>query len=208
MVNPTAKRIYDLFFTSIGLVCLAPLLLLLALAVRCSDGRPVLYRQRRVGQFGRLFWIWKFRTMVTSADQVGPGVTKDGDPRVTRFGRLLRKTKLDELPQLWNVLRGDMSLVGPRPEVPRYVEQYTEEQRAILKLKPGITDLATLEFRDEEELLRSAEDLEHFYLQYCVPRKIALNLAYARGAGLCSDTWVILQSLLPWATRPRRRPRF
>ncbi|MBU6399996.1 MAG: sugar transferase, partial [Verrucomicrobia bacterium] len=134
------------------------------------------------------------------ADRVGPAVTKDRDPRVTPIGRLLRKTKLDELPQLWNVLRGEMSLVGPRPEVLRYVQQYTAEQRTILRYKPGITDLASLCFRDEEALLGSAENPEILYCQQCIPRKLQLNREYAERANLLSDTWIILQTICPyWA---------
>lgn len=192
-----AKRAFDLFFSVLGLLVLSPLLLLLALLVKLSDGGPVFYRQQRVGQGGRLFAILKFRSMVVNAEKMGLSVTKDGDPRITQIGRFLRKTKLDELPQLWNVLRGEMSFVGPRPEVPRYVAHYTAEQRRVLALKPGITDLATLEFRNEEELLRTAGDTEKFYLEYCVPRKIELNLAYARQANLWEDVKIILRTLFP-----------
>jgi len=192
-----AKRVYDLLFSTIGLLVLGLPLLAIAAVVKRSDNGPAFYKQQRVGRYGRLFWIWKFRTMVVNADRLGPGVTQDGDPRITRVGRLLRKTKLDELPQLWNVFRGDMSFVGPRPELPRYVERYTEAQREILRLKPGITDLATLQFRNEEALLRKAPDVERFYLEHCVPRKIELNLIYARKAGVLADTWIILQTLFP-----------
>lgn len=180
---------------------MSPLLLLLGLAVRWSDGSPVFFRQERVGYEGRRFRIWKFRTMVVNAEQMGAAVTRDGDPRITRVGRFLRKTKLDELPQLFNVLVGEMSFVGPRPEVPKYVAQYTAQQAVILQLKPGITDLATLQFRNEEELLSEAMDTEQFYLEYCVPRKIQLNLQYARRSGLWSDTLIILRTLLPWLDR-------
>ncbi len=134
--------------------------------------------------------------MVVNAERLGPGVTRDGDPRITGIGRLLRKTKLDELPQLWNVLLGDMSFVGPRPELPRYVEKYTAEQKRVLALKPGITDVATLEFRNEEELLCTAAETEKFYLEYCVPRKIELNLAYAGKASVWEDIKIIFRTLL------------
>ena len=199
MADPRAKRIYDLLFSALGLVLFSPVLLLIAILVKLSDGGPVFFRQQRVGQYGKLFWIWKFRTMIVDADKKGLNVTKDGDPRITPLGRVLRKTKLDELPQLWNVCRGEMSFVGPRPEVPRYVERYTPSQREILQLKPGITDLATLEFRNEEDLLRQATDVEAFYLEHCVPRKIELNLVHARRASLWQDTRVILQTLFPWS---------
>jgi lipopolysaccharide/colanic/teichoic acid biosynthesis glycosyltransferase len=189
------KRLFDLFFSGCGLVVLSPVFLLLAILVKFSDGGPVLFRQQRAGQGGKLFWILKFRSMVANAERLGLSVTKDGDPRVTRIGRFLRKSKLDELPQLWNVFRNDMSLVGPRPEVPRYVARYTREQQRVLTLKPGITDPATLEFRNEEELLLAASDTERFYLDYCVPRKIELNLAYARRANLWEDTKIILRTI-------------
>lgn len=189
------KRLFDLCFAALGLILLAPLALALAVLVKASDGGPVFYGQTRVGRFGRPFRIWKFRSMIVNAEKLGLSVTKDGDPRITRIGRFLRKTKLDELPQLWNVLRGDMSFVGPRPEVQRYVDLYTPEQRRVLQLKPGITDLATLEFRNEEDLLRQAEDTETFYIQQCVPQKIALNLAYAQGANLWEDLKIILRTL-------------
>jgi lipopolysaccharide/colanic/teichoic acid biosynthesis glycosyltransferase len=148
------KRLFDIVFAAVGLVVLSPLLLLVAVAVKVSSRGPVLFRQERIGQGGRAFYIVKFRSMVANAENAGPSITPEGDPRVTRIGRFLRKTKLDELPQLWNVLVGEMSFVGPRPEVPKYVSQYTPEQRRVLELKPGITDLATLEFRKEEEMLR------------------------------------------------------
>ena len=193
-----AKRAYDLFFSAIGLVLLSPLLGVLGILVVLGDGGPALYWQLRVGLRGRQFRICKFRTMVLNAERLGAQVTQDGDPRITRVGRFLRKTKLDELPQLWNVLRGDMSLVGPRPEVPRYVERYTPAQREILNLKPGITDLASLRFRNEEDLLRGAADLEATYLNLCVPRKIELNLEYAAHANVWRDTGIILQTLFPF----------
>jgi lipopolysaccharide/colanic/teichoic acid biosynthesis glycosyltransferase len=196
-MNTHLKHAFDLIFAIGGLLFLSPVFALLAMAVKLSDTGPVFYRQPRVGQGGRLFAILKFRSMVLNAEKLGISVTKEGDPRVTRIGRFLRKTKLDELPQLWNVLRGDMSFVGPRPEVPRYVAHYTTEQRQVLALKPGITDLATLEFRNEEELLRTAEDTEKFYLEYCVPRKIELNLAYARQATIWKDVKIILKTVFP-----------
>lgn len=192
------KRLFDVLWSSMGLLVLAPLGVLIALLVKLADRGPVFYRQTRIGQFGKPFRIWKFRSMVVRADQMGAPVTSEGDPRITWIGRLLRRTKLDELPQLWNVLVGDMSLVGPRPEVPRYVELYTPEQREILKYKPGITDVASLLFRNEQELLRGTGDLEGFYLRYCLPKKIQLNREYAERATLLQDLWVILQTLFPY----------
>lgn len=193
-----AKRCYDALLSAGGLVVLSPLFLLIAALMKIANGGGIFYRQLRVGLHGKPFFIWKFRTMVPGADQAGPLVTNDGDARVTRLGRLLRKTKLDELPQLWNVLKGEMSLVGPRPEVPKYVSHYTTEQRNILNFKPGITDLASVHFRNEEELLQNADNLEAFYLQHCLPRKLELNLEYAKRANLLSDTWIILQTICPY----------
>lgn len=196
--NNTAKRVYDAFLSFVGLVLLSPLFLLIALLVKLADGGPVFYRQKRIGQYGFPFFILKFRTMVPGAEKLGLSITSNGDWRITRVGRFLRKTKLDEVPQLWNVLCGEMSLVGPRPEVPRYVELYTPEQRVILRYKPGITDLASLRFREEESLLRAGEAAEQFYVEQCVPRKLQLNEEYARKANLLTDTWIILQTLCPY----------
>ena len=196
--HAAAKRLFDICFAVIGLLVLSPVLALIALLVKWSDRGPVFFLQERVGQGGALFWIWKFRTMRVGTDKAGPGITKDGDPRITVVGRWLRKTKLDELPQLWNVLRGDMSFVGPRPEVPRYVAYYTPAQRAVLQLKPGITDRATLAFRHEEDLLAQAADVEAFYVAHCLPKKIEMNLQYGRQANLWSDIQVIVRTVLPW----------
>jgi lipopolysaccharide/colanic/teichoic acid biosynthesis glycosyltransferase len=195
-----AKRGYDIFFSTLGLILLSPLFLLVALAIKLSDRGPIFYRQKRIGQYGIPFFIWKFRTMVPGADSFGPSVTRNDDPRVTPLGRVLRRTKFDELPQLWNVFRGEMSLVGPRPEVARYVEHYTREQRAILEHKPGITDLASLRFRNEEALLNGSSTTEDFYVEQCLPRKLKLNEEYARQANILTDTWIIIQTICPyWA---------
>ncbi len=195
MIHSIIKRVFDLVCATIGLLALLPLGILLALFVKLADGGPIFYRQIRIGQLGRPFRIWKFRSMVINADKLGVPLTRDQDPRITRIGRFLRKTKLDELPQLWNVLVGDMSFVGPRPEVPRYVEFYTPEQREVLNCKPGITDLATMIFRDEEALLEGATDVEQFYIQHCLPKKIELNRQYAARANLVRDIGIILQTL-------------
>src|SRR5439155_25784124 len=180
------------------LILLSPAFAIIVIAMKLTDSGPVFYRQTRVGQHGRPSRIWKFRTMVPGADAAGPSVTSENDRRVTRIGRILRRTKLDELPQLWNVWRGDMSLVGPRPEVPRYVQHYTAEQREILRFKPGITDLASIGFRNEEALLRSSVDTETFYVQQCLPRKLKLNQDYAKRANLLTDTWIIVQTICPY----------
>lgn len=192
------KRAFDIVFAGFGLLVLWPVGLLIGLLIKLTSRGPVFYGQTRIGQFGRPFRIWKFRSMVVNADKLGVPLTKEEDPRITWIGRGLRKSKLDELPQLWNVLVGDMSFVGPRPEMARYVDRYTPEQRAILKFKPGITDMATMLFRNEEALLRGAVDVETFYLRYCLPRKIELNLQYAQRASLLQDFWIIVQTLCPY----------
>jgi lipopolysaccharide/colanic/teichoic acid biosynthesis glycosyltransferase len=175
-----------------------PVAFLIGLLIKLEDGGQIFYLQKRIGKGGNPFLIRKFRSMIVNADKLGALVTKQGDSRATRVGRVLRKFKLDETPQLWNVLVGDMSFVGPRPEVQRYVDHYTPGQRAILKLKPGITDIATMLFRDEESLLAGCEDVEEFYLRHCVPKKIELNLQYARRASVLQDIWIIVQTMCPY----------
>jgi lipopolysaccharide/colanic/teichoic acid biosynthesis glycosyltransferase len=192
------KRLFDIVCSALGLVLLTPVGLLIAAAIKLTDGGPVFYGQVRVGQFGRPFRIWKFRSMVLDADKLGLPLTSEADSRVTAPGRFLRRFKLDELPQLWNVLVGEMSFVGPRPEVPRYVERYTQEQREILRYKPGITDVASMLFRNEQALLQGCSNVEDFYVRYCLPEKIELNREYAGRAGLRQDVWIILQTLCPY----------
>lgn len=189
------KRTVDVVGAAVGLVVSAPLLVLLSVLVWVDAPGPVFFRQERVGQHGRPFRIWKFRTMVDGAEASGPGVTVARDARITRVGRWLRQTKLDELPQLLNVLGGSMSLVGPRPELPRYVELYSGEERAVLLYRPGITDPATLAFRREEEILAAAEDPERHYREVVMRDKILLNLEYARRATVWSDVEVIVRTL-------------
>ncbi len=198
MYYQAGKRLFDVICASAGLLVLLPLGMVIALLIKISDGGAVFFRQTRIGQFGKPFLIWKFRSMVVNADKLGVALTKEEDPRITRIGRWLRKAKLDELPQLWNVLTGEMSFVGPRPEVSRYVELYTPSQREILNYRPGITDLASMLFRNEEALLRGTGDVEGFYVRYCLPKKIELNLDYAKNASLPHDLWIILQTLCPY----------
>lgn len=188
------KRALDVVASAAGLVALLPLLAALALAVR-ADGGPAFFRQERIGRDGRPFRLWKFRTMVPDAARLGPPLTSAHDPRVTAVGRWLRRARLDELPQLLNVLAGEMSLVGPRPEVPRYVARYTAEQRAVLALVPGITDPASIAYRDEARLLAAADDPERLYVERIVPDKIRRNLAYAREASVARDVGVLLATL-------------
>jgi len=176
---------------------LAPLLLLATVAVKLSSPGPILFRQERVGRGGRRFLLLKFRSMRIGAESQGALVTGSGDARVTPVGRWLRRTKLDELPQLWNVVRGDMSLVGPRPEVPRYVAHYTAGQRRVLEVRPGITDPATLAFRNEEQLLGSVpvDQRESFYINEILPRKLEINLEYLAKDGVAQDLAVLLRTV-------------
>src|SRR5205807_8822266 len=190
-----AKRTLDLVTAGAGLVVLAPLLAVVAVLVKTEDGGSVFFRQERVGYRGRTFRIWKFRTMVPDAGAQGLPLTVGGDSRVTRIGAWLRRLKLDELPQLFNVLVGDMTLVGPRPEVPCYVASYDAEQRRVLELVPGITDEASIRYVAESALLAAAFDPERVYVSEIVPDKIRLNLAYAAHATVWTDLWVILATL-------------
>jgi lipopolysaccharide/colanic/teichoic acid biosynthesis glycosyltransferase len=189
------KRLLDIAGAAAGLILLAPLLAGIALAVKCGSRGPVFFRQERIGRVGETFKMWKFRSMITGADTVGPLITAAGDSRVNGIGRYLRRWKLDELPQLWNVLCGDMSLVGPRPELPLYVRDYTPAQRQVFMVRPGITDPASLQYRNEEDILAAAVDRESFYKKVVLPRKLVLNLDYIQSFSLRLDLALILRTL-------------
>jgi lipopolysaccharide/colanic/teichoic acid biosynthesis glycosyltransferase len=187
-------RAVEVLLASVGLALAAPLLGLIALGIRLSSPGPVLFRQHRVGLAGREFVLLKFRTMRVNRD--APGATATGDPRVTAIGRVLRYLKLDELPELWNVVRGDMSLVGPRPEVPGYVNLSAPAWQAVLSIRPGITDAVTLRLRNEEQLLATAPgERESFYREILQPYKLAGYLEYQNRRTMASDFGVILQTL-------------
>jgi lipopolysaccharide/colanic/teichoic acid biosynthesis glycosyltransferase len=171
--------------------------------VKRSSPGPVFFRQVRVGRYGKPFRIYKYRTMVVDAERAGGQITPNNDNRITPLGHKLRKTKLDELPQLFNVLRGEMSLVGPRPEVPRYVEMYTPEQRRVLDLPPGITDPASIRYKDEGEVLAASQNPEETYVQEIMPEKIRLNLEYAERATILTDIGIIFRTLASIADRKR-----
>ncbi|MGE3681517.1 MAG: sugar transferase [Bdellovibrionales bacterium] len=189
------KRVLDFVSAAAGLLLLSPLFAVIALLIKLSDRGPVFYGQIRIGQGGRPFRMWKFRSMRPRADREGPAITVGGDSRITPIGRLLRRTKMDELPQLWNVLKGEMSLVGPRPEVETYVRLYTDGQREVLRLRPGITDPASFAFFDESELLASVPDPEAYYMRVLVPEKIRINLEYAARRSLFSDLLLIFATV-------------
>ncbi len=186
------KRLLDLFVSAVALIVLSPLLLVLAILVKLTSRGPVFFHQTRVGLRGQNFEVVKFRSMVVDAESMGPQITSAGDSRVTSIGRILRKTKLDELPQLWNVFRGQMSFVGPRPELPKYVEMYTSEQRRILAIRPGVTSPASVTFRHEEILLASAADRERFYRETLIPAKTALDLQYLEAISFPLDLLTII----------------
>lgn len=190
-----AKRALDLAVAIPAAALLSPLFIAIAVWIKLDSRGPVFFLQKRVGQFGRLFRIFKFRTMIVDAVANGSLITIGADRRITRSGRLLRKYKLDELPQLFNVIRGEMSLVGPRPEVPRYVELYTEDQRRILALKPGVTSPASIAFSGESELLARQEDPENFYRAQLMPAKIREDLNYAKQATVFSDCAMVAKTL-------------
>ncbi|MEO6462820.1 MAG: polysaccharide biosynthesis protein [Candidatus Eisenbacteria bacterium] len=190
------KRALDVVLSATGLVLLLPVFAAVSLALRRQGGGPVLFRQERLGRDFRPFRILKFRTMVPGADRLGPGITPGRDPRVTRVGAFLRWSKLDELPQLWNVLRGDMSLVGPRPELPQYARLYEDDYREILKVRPGITDVASLVYRDEAGRLAAEEDPERAYVDAILPEKIRLARTYVSRASIGYDLRIIVETLL------------
>jgi lipopolysaccharide/colanic/teichoic acid biosynthesis glycosyltransferase len=189
------KRLFDVLVSAAALLLLSPLFLGVAIAIKLSSHGPIFYRAVRVGRHGVPFKLYKFRSMVVNADKIGAGITTAHDPRITPIGRFLRRTKLDELPQLINVLRGEMSLVGPRPEDPRYVALYTEEQRRVLRARPGMTSLASVRYRNEQALL-SGDDWETRYIQQIMPDKLAIDLQYIERATLLSDLGVLWQTFL------------
>lgn len=189
-----AKRIFDIIVSITGLIILSPLFFIIALAIILESRGGVFYKQVRVGKDGKLFKLFKFRSMYVGSDKKGLLTVSGRDPRVTRVGYFIRKFKLDELLQLVNVLKGDMSLVGPRPEVPKYVELYTDEQREVLSVRPGITDPASIKYRNESDLLANADDPEKFYIEKIMPEKIKISIDYIRRRNFFTDIKVILET--------------
>lgn len=195
ILNKFIKRIFDIICSGLGLIVLSPFLLFVAIKIKNESDGPIFFKQIRVGENGKEFQILKFRTMIVDAEKLGRQITVGNDSRITKIGAFLRKYKIDELPQLINVLKGDMSLVGPRPEVPRYVNMYNEEQRKVLEVKPGITDLASIRYRDENELLGQAENPDEFYIKTIMPDKLALNLEYIRKSNVFLDIYIIFRTI-------------
>jgi len=190
------KRIVDIAISATLLILLAPALALVAILVRLDSSGPALFCQERVGRKFRVFWIYKFRTMVEGAAAKGPSITANADPRVTRVGAWLRRTKIDELPQLWNVLRGDMSMVGPRPELRQFVDRFQDEYRELLKVRPGLTDPSSLKYADEARSLAGAADPEEVYVSRILPDKLAVARQYIGGSSLLMDLKLMVLTLL------------
>ena len=193
------KRLFDIAVSFAALVCLAPVFAVLMALIKLEDGGPLFYRGVRVGRFGKHFRIFKFRSMVPEADKLGPSSTAEDDPRITHIGRFLRKYKLDELLQLLNVLMGAMSFVGPRPQVPWAVDLYTSEERALLSVRPGITDYASICFRNEADILSGSTDPDRDYLEKIAPEKIRLGLEYVNNRTFWLDIKIILATVVATA---------
>ena len=202
MYQRYGKRLIDVSSSFVALVVLCPLFAVVGIIIKCTSRGPVLYWQDRVGHGGRIFKIAKFRSMVVGADKKGLGITISGDARVTRFGAFLRKSKIDEFPQLWNVLKGEMSLVGPRPELPQYVSAYTPEQRLVLQARPGITDPASIRYRHEEAILATSQNPDEFYRGVILPDKLAINLQYIRDISVYSDIKCVIQTMTSLFKQP------
>lgn len=194
------KRSFDVAAAVLGLLCLSPLFLAIAVLIKLDSDGPVFFRQERIGREFQPFRIVKFRTMAKDAPQKGASITVGRDPRITRMGRVLRSTKLDELPQLLNVVRGEMSVVGPRPELRRYVERFRADYEDILTVRPGLTDAASLRFRDEAALLATFENPEETYLTRVLPEKIELGKQYARSCSLVADIVLIFRTVAALTT--------
>ena len=190
-----AKRLFDIVSSGIGLLCLAPVFVVMAIWIKLDSRGPVFYRQTRVGRYGRDFRIFKFRSMRVGSDKGRQITVGERDPRITRSGYFIRRYKIDELPQLINVFLGDMSVVGPRPEVRKYVDLYSEEQRKVFQVRPGITDLASIKYRNENELLSQVDDPDTYYIDVIMPDKLTINFEYIRHQSFMGDIKIIFNTL-------------
>ena len=189
------KRLFDIMFALVVLILSLPFMIIIAAAIKMSSPGFVIFSQKRIGKEGKLFTIHKFRTMVSDADRKGTSITTRDDPRITKIGRLLRRTKLDELPQFWNVLTGQMSIVGPRPDVPEIVETYSPEMQRILHIRPGITSIASIYLRREEELLATTRDPDRLYIEVIVPAKVRLAMMHVDKHSFIYDSVILLRTL-------------
>lgn len=189
------KRFLDVILSVLVLIILSPLFIIIAIIITCESRGGVIYSQTRIGRYNKDFKLLKFRTMYTGSDQKGLITVGEHDARITPFGYFLRKSKMDEFPQLLNIIKGDMSIVGPRPEVRHYVDMYTEEQLKVLSVRPGLTDFASLVYIDENKLLENQEDPEEFYIKEMMPRKLELNLKYIEQQSVKTDAILIFKTL-------------
>ena len=189
-----SKRLLDVTVATLGLIGLLPLVMLCALLVRIQSSGPIIYRAKRVGRGGRIFAMYKFRTMVENAESLGPGLTIYRDSRITKLGRFLRRTKWDEIPQFLNVIKGDMSIIGPRPEIPEYVKYYNENQKRVLQVRPGITGPVQVTNYDEEKKLKDQTDPERYYITQLMPRKLEIDLGYIEKQSIVSDLLLLVKT--------------
>ena len=189
------KRIFDLFLAIPSLIILSPVFLISAILIKLESPGPIIFAQERIGQNGKIFKLYKFRTMIKDASKVGPPVTTANDPRITKVGKLLRKYKIDEMLQIINIIKGDMSVIGPRPEIKKYVEMFKDEYKEILKIKPGMTDYALIAFRNEEEILAKFENVEEGYIKEIMPKKIELYKKYIKDMSLLTDIKIFFKSI-------------
>lgn len=195
-LNDVLKRTMDVILSLTGLVIISPLLFIISMCIKLDSRGPVFFKQTRVGRYEEPFQIFKFRTMIVDAEKKGKQITVGKDSRITRTGQFLRKYKLDELPQLINVLIGDMSLVGPRPEVPKYTAYYTNEQKRIFEIRPGITDYASIKYRNENEVLAKSKDPEKTYIEEVMRDKLSLNLKYLDQQSVINDVKIIFMTII------------
>lgn len=195
-LNQVVKRIFDFLLSLSGIIILSPIFIIVSIAIKLDSKGRILFLQKRVGRYGKEFNIYKFRTMVTDAEKLGKQITVGKDNRITKVGAFLRKFKIDELPQLFNVLKGDMSLVGPRPEVPKYVALYNKEQRKVLDIRPGITDMASLRYKDENDILGKVDNPEEYYINVIMKDKLNLNLEYIEKSNVFFDIYLIIKTVI------------
>ena len=195
-LNQGIKRCFDVIVSLLGIIILSPVFIIVSIAIKLDSKGDVFFLQKRVGRYGKEFNIYKFRTMVTDAEKLGKQITVGKDNRITKVGASLRKFKIDELPQLFNVFKGDMSLVGPRPEVPKYVTLYNEEQKRVLSVRPGITDIASLRYKDENDILGEVENPEEYYIKVIMKDKLDLNLEYIEKSNLLFDIYLIIKTIV------------
>ena len=199
IINKFFKRFFDIIVSLIGIIILGIFLIIISIIIKCTSEGPVFFKQIRVGKSGKEFKIFKFRTMVVNAESLGTQITIGKDKRITKIGHFLRKYKIDELPQLFNVFIGEMSFVGPRPEVPKYVAMYNETQREVLSVRPGITDLASIRYRNENEILgraKNADEAEDMYINEIMQDKLKLNLEYIEKSNVFYDIYIIFKTII------------